>query len=79
MRRPWRRYCINLSLRLKTPVNQLLETMSSADVAEYMAFDLTQTPEWQKEQAAKADAEAVADESVEQTVARFKRISKRKR
>jgi len=79
MRRPWRRYCINLSLRLKMPLSHLLKTLSSADVAEYMAFDLTQSADWQKEWQARAQAEAVALESAEQTVARFKRLSKRMR
>lgn len=42
MRRPFRRYAVSLSLRVGMPVNQMLEVMDSADVAEYMAFDLTQ-------------------------------------
>ena len=42
MRRPFRRYAVRLSLRVGMPVNQMLEVMDSADVAEYMAFDLTQ-------------------------------------
>ncbi|WP_417534207.1 hypothetical protein [Marinobacterium stanieri] len=77
MRRPWRRYCINLSLRLKTPVNQLLQGLDSADIAEYMAFDLIMDSDWQKQWEQQQAVDAVAEESVEDTVARFKRISQR--
>lgn len=77
MRRPWRRYCIHLSLRLKIPVTQLLHTLSSAEIAEYMAFDLTTSPDWIKAFEQQQAAEAVAEETPEQTVARFKKLIKR--
>ncbi|WP_299195761.1 hypothetical protein [uncultured Amphritea sp.] len=42
MRRPFRRYAIGLSLRMGMPVNQMIEVMDSADIGEYIAFDMTQ-------------------------------------
>lgn len=79
MRRPWRRYCMHLSLRLKMPLPHLLKTLSSAEIAEYMAFDMTSNPEWVKAYEQQQLATKVREETPEQTVARFKRITEGKR
>jgi|GEM_PF-2913616 len=78
MRRPWRRYCIYLSLRLKMPLPLLLSTLSSADIAEYMAYDMSQSPDWLKAYEQQQLAAKAAEETVEQTVARFKKLTETK-
>lgn len=65
-------YVISLSLRLKTPVNQLLQQMDSADIAEYMAYDLTQNEEWCKRTEQKAVLEASRKLTPEQKADAFK-------
>jgi len=40
MAQPFRHYCLVLSERLGYTINKLLSELSSAQIAEYMAFDL---------------------------------------
>lgn len=41
MSRPFRRYCFSLARELKMTVSDLLNKMSSSEISEWMAYDLT--------------------------------------
>lgn len=71
MRHPFRRYAINLSLRLKMPVNQLLNEMDSADIAEYMAYDITSDEDWLKRYKQKQELDRSRDMSPEEKAEAF--------
>lgn len=44
----FRRYCFYLASQLKMTVRELLEKLDSRELAEWMAYDMTQNTEWQK-------------------------------
>jgi len=71
MQRPWRRYCIALSLRLHIPINDLLNRLDAADIAEYIAYDLTQSEEWQAKWERQQQLEASRNMTPEQFKAAF--------
>lgn len=46
MHQHFRRYCFRLADRLKMSVQELLNTLNSAEIAEWMAYDVTCSEEW---------------------------------
>lgn len=68
MSRHFRRYCIALGREMNMTVRELLQRMSSSEIAEQMAYDLTTDEEWRQkynnEQAQKR-ADEMTDEEVD--------------
>jgi len=62
---------VALSLRLHIPLNQMLSQMDSAEIAEYIAYDLTQSDDWQKQQQREKELEASRQMTPEQFKAAF--------
>ena len=62
---------VALSLRLHIPINQMLEQMDSAEIAEYIAFDLTESEEWQARHKRQQELEASRNMTPEELKAAF--------
>lgn len=48
MGRPFRRYCFLLAERFGIPLSELQIKLSSTEIAEWMAYDLTKNEQWQQ-------------------------------
>ncbi len=78
MSRHFRRYCFYLADRLKMPVKRLLEELSSSEISEWMAYDLTTNPDWIKKYNHAKELEASKKMTNEEKAAAFKRLFKGK-
>lgn len=76
MHRQFRRYCFYLADRLKMSVKKLLKELDSHEIAEWMAYDLTNNKEWISKYNKQLELEASRQMSQEDKVAAFKRLFK---
>lgn len=74
MGRPVRRYCFLLAERLSMTVEKLLDSVSSKELSEWMAFDLTRDEDWSKKFYKQKELEASRAMSEEQRLEAFKRL-----
>lgn len=74
MTRPVRRYALHLSLKLHIPVNELLMRIDSVELAEYMAWDLLQTEEFQERYKKEQEREESRQLSADEYAAKFKAL-----
>lgn len=76
MHRQFRRYCFYLADRLKMSVKKLLKELDSHEIAEWMAYDLTNNKDWLGKYQKEIELEASRQMSQEDKVAAFKRLFK---
>ncbi len=74
MHRHFRRYCFRLAEKLKMSVNQVLTTMDSTEITEWMAYDLTCSEEWLKAYEKEKELEASREMSDEQRLDTLKQM-----
>lgn len=67
MAHPFRRYCIELSIRLGYTVGELLEKVDSQGLAEYIAYDRTNDETW----AAKYQSSNKSEEDMAEDIKKF--------
>lgn len=72
MHQHFRRYCFHLAEKLGMSVQNILSTMSSSEISEWMAYDLTCSDEWSKNYERNLEREKSKQLSKEQTLAAFK-------
>jgi hypothetical protein len=77
MGRHFRRYCFYLAEKLKMSVSQIME-LDSREISEWMAYDLTNNPEWVQKYNKQLELDKFAELSVEDQASAFKRFFKGK-
>lgn len=73
MRRPFRRYCYFLAERLGKTLSEVME-LSSMEITEWMAFDMTKDDEWLKEYNKDKELAAQREMSNEQKAKLFRSL-----
>lgn len=79
MGRHFRRYCFHLADKLKMTVKRLLEEVDSKEISEWMAYDMTNNPEWAANYKRQQELEMSKQMTHEQKLAAFKRLFRGKR
>lgn len=74
MRLPFRRYCFYLASRLKMTVKQLLDTMDSKEIMEWMAYDMTNDEKWLENYNKERELELSRQMSDEEKLNAFKKM-----
>lgn len=74
MGRPFRHYLFRLAERFGMPVREVLRQLNSREISEWMAYDLTHSPDFQKRYKRDQEAEMLKKETPEQILARFKKM-----
>jgi hypothetical protein len=74
MSRPLRRYLFSLAERLSMPVKELEQTLTLDEVAEWLAYDLSNSDEWLAAYMRQKELEASRKLSREQQIIAFKRL-----
>lgn len=78
MRRHFRRYCFSLAERLRMSVKELLDKLDSDEISEWMAYDLTNNPEWRAKWDKDLELEHSKNMTSEEKLNAFKRLFKGK-
>ena len=71
---PYRRYCYHLASRLKMSVKRLMDELDSREIANWMAYDMTNDDKWLEKYNKERELELSRQMSDEEKLIAFKKL-----